>query len=194
MRGPKRYRFLTDAEIELWRHVAETVAPRPGRSLPAKTLPASAPFDPPEPAPPARKPDFVVPAYAPPQFRPRADAPPLAPIERQFLRRVSRGQVGIERVIDLHGLTQAEAHGALRSFLRNAQIDGLRLLLVVTGKGQRTRLSPEARGEVGVLRRAVPHWLREPDLRHIVLGFEEASQPHGGSGALYVRLRQRRES
>ncbi len=35
-----------------------------------------------------------------------------------------------------------------------------------------------------------PHWLREPDLRSIVLGFEEAGRAHGGSGALYVRLRR----
>ena len=46
--------------------------------------------------------------------------------------------------------------------------------------------------ERGVLRRMVPHWLRLPDLRHLVIGFEEASPQHGGSGALYVRLRRRR--
>jgi DNA-nicking Smr family endonuclease len=40
------------------------------------------------------------------------------------------------------------------------------------------------------LRRLAPHWLREPDLRSIVLGFEEAGRAHGGSGALYVRLRR----
>jgi DNA-nicking Smr family endonuclease len=44
------------------------------------------------------------------------------------------------------------------------------------------------------LRRMVPHWLAEADLRHLVLGFEEASRGHGGSGALYVRLRSSRRS
>jgi len=33
--------------------------------------------------------------------------------------------------------------------------------------------------------------LRESDMRSIVLGFEEAARAHGGSGALYVRLRKR---
>ena len=42
-----------------------------------------------------------------------------------------------------------------------------------------------------MLRRLVPHWLREPDLRSTVLGFEEAGPGHGGAGALYVRLRRR---
>ena len=32
-----------------------------------------------------------------------------------------------------------------------------------------------------------------PELRALVLGFEEAEQRHGGSGALYVRLRRLRE-
>ncbi|MEQ4597219.1 MAG: Smr/MutS family protein, partial [Methylobacteriaceae bacterium] len=43
----------------------------------------------------------------------------------------------------------------------------------------------------GVLRRSVPHWLRGPELRGLVLGFEEAARHHGGGGALYVRLRRR---
>ena len=42
-----------------------------------------------------------------------------------------------------------------------------------------------------MLRRSVPHWLPEPELRGIVLGFEEAPRHHGGGGALYVRLRRR---
>ena len=67
----------------------------------------------------------------------------------------------------------------------------LYIALVVTGKGA---LAPALFGdERGVLRRMVPHWLRLPDLRALVLGFEEAEQRHGGSGALYVRLRRLRE-
>ena len=47
--------------------------------------------------------------------------------------------------------------------------------------------------ERGVLKRSVPHWLRLPDLRPLVVGFEEAQPRHGGSGALYIRLRRSRE-
>ena len=42
-----------------------------------------------------------------------------------------------------------------------------------------------------MLRRLAPQWLGEPDLRSVVLGFEEAGRAHGGAGALYVRLRRR---
>ena len=69
---------------------------------------------------------------------------------------------------------------------------GTKLALVVTGKGL-AGLAVHAE-ERGVLRRSVPHWLRLPDLRPLVVGFEEAQARHGGAGALYVRLRRTRES
>ena len=43
-----------------------------------------------------------------------------------------------------------------------------------------------------VLRRMAPHWLGSPGMRDIVVGFEEAARGHGGSGALYVRIRRAR--
>jgi DNA-nicking Smr family endonuclease len=111
--------------------------------------------------------------------------PPLAPLERRTRRALARGRAAPEAKLDLHGLTQAEAHGALISFLRRARSGGLGLVLVVTGRGR----DPT---EGGVLRRNVPHWLRLPELRDLVLGFEEAGTRQGGAGALYVRLRRSR--
>jgi len=78
----------------------------------------------------------------------------------------------------------------LRGFLRHSQARGARLVIIVTGKGGAI---DEFRGwpnERGVLKRLTPQWLREPDLRSVVIGFEEAGRAHGGSGALYVRLRR----
>jgi DNA-nicking Smr family endonuclease len=119
----------------------------------------------------------------------KASTPPLAPIERRLKRDLSRGRAAIDAALDLHGLTQAEAHQALRGFLRHSQARGARLVIVVTGKG-----APLDEGhwsnERGVLKRLTPQWLRESDLRSVVLGFEEAGRAHGGSGALYVRLRR----
>jgi len=95
----------------------------------------------------------------------------------------------VEARIDLHGMYQAEAHGALIGFLMRARAAGHAHVLVVTGKGGPS--FDDAFSERGVLRRSVPHWLRSPDLRGIVIGFEEAARHHGGAGALYVRLRRR---
>ena len=101
-----------------------------------------------------------------------------------------RGVKAIDARIDLHGLTQHQAHDRLRGFLHQAQARSHKVVLVITGKG-----SGDARAymdERGVLRRMVPQWLSMPDMRAVVLGYEEAHANHGGAGALYVRIRKRR--
>ncbi len=114
---------------------------------------------------------------------------PLAPLGRRLKQRVARGREPIDARLDLHGLTQTEAHAALLRFLRGAQADGARIALIVTGKGSR---SGEQAAERGVLRRQVPMWLSLPEFRPFVVGFEDAHAGHGGQGALYVHLRRAR--
>jgi DNA-nicking Smr family endonuclease len=116
--------------------------------------------------------------------------PPLAPLERRLKRDLSRGRAAVDSAIDLHGMNQAQAHQALRGFLVHMQARGAKLVIVVTGKGGK-QASPVWADEPGVLRRLVPQWLREADMRAVVVGFEEAGRAHGGAGALYVRLRRR---
>lgn len=124
--------------------------------------------------------------------------PPLAPLERRVRQKIVRGIRSFDARIDLHGMTQHEAHDQLRGFLHVAYQRGHVIVLVITGKGGRSgRESASGHGapymdERGILRRVVPQWLAMADLRHIVLGFEEAHLTHGGSGALYVRLRRRK--
>jgi DNA-nicking Smr family endonuclease len=103
----------------------------------------------------------------------------------------------VEARIDLHGMRQSEAHAALRRFLFDAYAKGRRWVLVITGKGApaRSGRAPEEaeygrEEERGVLRRNVPRWLAEPELRAIVVGFTPAAVRHGGEGALYVQLRR----
>jgi DNA-nicking Smr family endonuclease len=179
-----RLRRLSDEEIALWVEVAKSVAKRRGASLP--TLASPNPPAPPQPT--------ATLAPAPPARPPKPSGPPpLAPLERRLKRDLARGRSAVDSAIDLHGMNQAEAHHALRGFLVHAQSQGDRLVIVVTGKGG-PKSKPDAAPwfeEPGVLRRMVPHWLREADLRAVVLGFEEAGRAHGGAGALYVRLRRR---
>ena len=176
---PPRLRRLSDEEIALWTEVARGVERRRGAVLPTPSKLVA------EPAPSAPRTAPQAPARRPAKRSP----PPLAQIERRLKRKLARGREAIDGVIDLHGLNQAEAHQALRGFLRHSQALGARLVIVVTGKGALDEAGPWAH-ERGVLRRLTPHWLREPDLREVVLGFEEAGRAHGGSGALYVRLRR----
>ncbi len=121
---------------------------------------------------------------------PGKQTPPLAPLGRRLKQRVAHGREPIDARLDLHGMTQREAHAALLRFLRAAQADGARIALVVTGKGNRKGEHHGA--ERGVLRRQVPMWLSLPEFRLLVVGFEDAHVGHGGEGALYVRLRRAR--
>jgi DNA-nicking Smr family endonuclease len=185
-RRASRVRRLSDDEITLWVEVAKTIKKRRGASLPALSKPQPAPEPAPAPIPAA--------SLATPKAKPRPASPlPLAPLERRLKRDLARGRADVDSALDLHGMTQAQAHHALRGFLVRAQAQGDRLVVVVTGKGNaRSRETAYSWvDEPGVLRRLVPHWLREPDLRAVVLGFEEAGRAHGGAGALYVRLRRR---
>ncbi len=92
-------------------------------------------------------------------------------------------------MIDLHGLRQEEARRQLVAFLHDCQARRKQTAIVITGKGGPSAAFP---GERGVLRRAVPLWLAMPDLRALVIGFEEAGAGLGGSGALILRIRTAR--
>ena len=176
-----RLRRLTDDEIELWLTVASTVAPRAGSVLPPLTAAAA----------PVSAAAIPAPCLLPPAA-PRPTLPPLAPLERKLKQKLSRGRMTADAAIDLHGLRQGEAHAALLRFLHRAQRQGSKVVLVVTGKGNRVREDEWSfgGGTTGVLRRQVPLWLGLPEFRALVLGWEEAGRPHGGAGALYVRLRR----
>ena len=198
MLGGRRKRTLTADEVSLWSHVTRHIEP-----IRAKAPKIEAPATPAEPvievkAPPPppkfkKSPKFEAPAPPPPVKPPaHPPIPPLAPLERRLRQRLSRGAQPIDSVIDLHGKRQDEAHEALRRFIIGAHAMGYAVILVVTGKGAS---GPNDQGmfeERGVLRRTVPHWLRMPDMRPYVIGFEPAAQHHGGSGALYVRIRRKR--
>ena len=122
---------------------------------------------------------------------------PLAEFDRRKVRQIASGKIEVEARIDLHGSRQRDAHARLRSFLLAAHATGHKTVLVITGKGGEE--PADALGSLmgerqrGVIRRSVPHWLEEPDLRAVVLSYTQASPRHGGAGALYVQLRKARE-
>jgi DNA-nicking Smr family endonuclease len=192
---------LSSEERLLWRIVAERVRPLGAKprvpERDADSIEATATASRREAAPPpARRAKAHVPV--PKAIAPEPPAPPpLAAFDRRKARRIARGQVEIEGRIDLHGMRQAEAHAALRRFLLECHAAGRGTVLVITGKGgapsdgrdDATRLGMRERG---VLRRNVPRWLTEPELRGIVVSYTEAGLAHGGEGALYVLLRRQR--
>jgi DNA-nicking Smr family endonuclease len=129
------------------------------------------------------------PPYTPPAPQPKS--PPLASYDEKERRRLGKHPDLIDARLDLHGFRQREAHAALRSFLFNCSVRGLRHVLIITGKGTMAERQRDFFGEErGVLRRLVPQWLGEPELRGLVVGYTTSHIRHGGDGALYVRLRK----
>lgn len=186
----RRDRSLTGEDIQLWSHVARTVRPFAGRTLPTPP-PVEADSAETEATGLAVTSKIPKAGEADRTQPPKPGLAPLVPLERRTLTALRRGTQSLEAVIDLHGLRQSEAHDRLRAFLVREQSNGARLVLVITGKGAAgTSMTGDERG---VLKRMVPHWLRMADLRSVVLGFGDAAVQHGGTGAIYVRLRRVRE-
>ena len=176
--GKAGRRGLSAEERKLWGHITRSVAPLRREPLPADAT---------QPTTPGKtKPLGASAGSAPPVTRP---APPLESFDRRLKQRLARGIEPIDARIDLHGKTQSEAYAALLSFLRKAQRDGAKFVLVITGKGGS---AGKDFSERGVLKRQVPQWLRLPEFRRYVLGFEDAHHRHGGAGALYLRIRRQR--
>ena len=202
-----RKRPLTADEAELWafamreakalrrerqRHEAAAIRVQGSAALP------ETPAAPEIAAKPGGKKQTAVPAPQPaPKHRlpdPVKSPPPLARYNERERRKLARDAELIDARLDLHGMRQREAHGALKRFLLACLSRGDRHVLVITGKGAPGDSGPAAghfsTHERGVLRRLVPQWLAESDLRGIIVSYTAASARHGGDGALYVRLRK----
>ena len=198
---------LSPDEHALWRHVAVSISPIKVKSRITRR-PASADGDQDDARVPARRPgphhdtssnsETSAAAFPPMMQRKSAVAPALADFDARKVKKIAKGRAGIEARLDLHGLRQDDAHVRLRVFLRQAYADGLKLVLVITGKGRDVD-DPQAsyadtleRPARGVLRRNVPRWLAEPELRGLVVSFASAAPRHGGEGAFYIELRRQR--
>jgi DNA-nicking Smr family endonuclease len=105
-------------------------------------------------------------------------------IQKRVLRHLRAGGFGVDAELDLHGLTVDEAKRRLGGFLQACLADGCRCLHLIHGKGYRSD------GDYPILKNRVNLWLRRhPD----VLAFCTARPAEGGTGAVYVLLRDGRK-
>ncbi|MES2969113.1 MAG: Smr/MutS family protein [Pseudomonadota bacterium] len=197
-----RRRSLRPDEEELWHAVARTAKPMHGKApafLRKETVGEPVPV-------------FATPAAPKPRLTPfrlgekarlthghdiapaLSDSLANAPLQMdaKAFGKMTKGKLSPESRLDLHGMTLAEAHPELIRFILNAQGDGLRLVLVITGKGKRREDHGPIPQRMGALRHQVPQWLRQPPLGQAVLQVAEAHLKHGGAGAYYVYLRRSR--
>ncbi len=195
MTGDKKKPDLDRDDLDLWRQVTENLKPLPDKArnrnpadLPEKArapTPNTAPLRPVKKTPISER--AVPPEVIPPPPKPAA-------METRRIRKLARGITSFDAKIDLHGMTQKEAHARLMMFLREAKNRGNRNVLVVTGKGRAGAREPEPGREApGVIRRNIRHWLNEPVFAELVAAWSPARQHHGGDGAIYIQVRRARD-
>jgi len=191
-----RRRSLRPEEEELWQAVARTAKPMHAPIFHRKSVEPAPVFtpDPPRGLPRFRVGEKVAVKSGHDILPPLKDRLSNAPImmDAKNYARMSRGKLAPEGRLDLHGMTVAEAHPELIRFILNAHSDGLRLVLVITGKGKPGPDHGPIPTRYGVLKHQVPTWLHMPPLGPAILQVSEAHLKHGGSGAYYVYLKRHR--
>jgi DNA-nicking Smr family endonuclease len=177
-------RRLGPDEARLWAKVVESVRPLDGVAMPeAIGSPAEAG---PQEAPPLA---LVLRRGAKPQPPPPARKPPGETLDGSWDRRLSRGLVSPDALLDLHGHNLATAYDLLDRRLEQAIDSGARLMLLVTGKPP----GAERPAKRGAIRAAVGDWLHASRHSGRIAAVRNAHPRHGGSGALYIVLRRPRD-
>ncbi len=179
----RRNREVSPDEAELFHQILKDAKPLKKRGPAPPRAPAAATPSP-GPATAPRVPRVALPKSVPPTPPSPLDPGKAAGIDKRTHERFRKGEMAIDARLDLHGMTQDIAHGALTRFVERAAAAGHRMLLIVTGKG--------GREGTGVLKAETPRWLNEAELRPLILAIHRARPNHGGDGALYVLLKRKR--
>jgi len=172
-------RKLDPEERALWRKVVESVRPLDGRDLPEEEpeaerepVAARAPRSAPSPRGPAAR-----------------TSQPGTTLDGSWDRRLSRGLVQPDTMLDLHGRNLATAYDLLDRRLEQAIATDARVILLVTGKPRADDSRSAARGAI---RAAMGDWLAASRHAGNIAAVRGAHPRHGGAGALYIVLRKRR--
>ena len=143
----------------------------------------------------AARTDAPTPPPRPTPVADRAEAATFS-LNHRTRERLRRGKLQPEARLDLHGMRYADARRQVFRFLQQQHRQGVRLTLIITGRGG-PRLAGDPPTDAGmpargVLRRHLPRWLAEEGLREIVIDCCPAHASHGGDGAFYAYLRKPR--
>ena len=173
----------------LWRTVSDSVSPLKNRDLEyspfleeMERLEGSGSDSPaPQKKPTKRKP------LQNPQRKPLPVTPPSpikhgesAGLDKRSADKLRKGKMVIDARLDMHGMSQEQAHRALNAFIEAAFVTQKRCVQVVTGKGK------------GILQQAVPEWLNQMPNRARIISFTHTPQHQGGTGALNILIKRQR--
>lgn len=175
-------RPLSTEEAALWARVVQSVQPLENKAVVHFALASGDGAK-----PPARRAPDARAAAIPAQNEKPVVRQPSNTLDGSWDRRLSRGLVQPDLAVDLHGCTLDTAYRTLDAGLAQAISHGARMLLLVTGKPR------EPGSGRGTIRAAVGDWLAASRHASDIVAVRGAHPRHGGTGALYIVLRRRRE-
>ena len=100
-----------------------------------------------------------------------------------IMDKLRKGEIAVEAAVDLHGLGRRDARSRVREFINESRKLGRRCVLIVHGRGKRSR------DGIPVLKQGLVSWMQaESGIGRHVLAFATARACDGGTGAVYVLL------
>ena len=99
--------------------------------------------------------------------------------------------------LDLHGFSLIEANKAVTKFIIQSFEDGYKKLLIITGKGLRSKVhkNPYLSEQMNVLKYSVPEFIKnDEDLFEKISRISTADLKDGGEGAFYIFFKKVKKS
>ena len=105
-------------------------------------------------------------------------------------------QINKVRKLDLHGYSLDDANKVVKKFIIESFNKGYNKLLVVTGKGLRSKSydNPYISENLSVLKNSVPEYIKNNEnLNSIISKIIQADQQDGGEGAINIFLKNNKK-
>ena len=107
---------------------------------------------------------------------------------------ISQENLKVKKVakLDLHGLSLSESNKIVKKFIMHSFDQGFKKLLVVTGKGSRSKSheNPYVSEKLNIIRYSVPDFIKnDEDLSSKISSISKADIKDGGDGAIYIFLK-----
>ena len=100
------------------------------------------------------------------------------------------------RKLDLHGFSLNQASKKVKKFITKSFEDGYKKLLVITGKGLRSKVykNPYLSEQMSILKYSVPEFIKnDEDLFEKINRISTADLKDGGEGAFYIFLKKQKK-
>lgn len=104
-------------------------------------------------------------------------------IDKNSDKKLKKGEFKIDYKLDLHGFTIDKAYNALVELFKHAELNNFKCLLIITGKGLHSKDK--------TIKTSIIEWFSEPFFANKIIKYTDANKKDGGSGALYVLLRNK---